>query len=86
MAGEEPADGEHVHGGLDGAVAETVFADACGSRTMVHGAFGDPESHAFDQCGDEAVHSIERHKRVAAFRSHDFERTTGVTDAIFGEA
>ncbi len=85
MAGKEPADGEHVHGGLDGTVAETVFADASGSRTMVHGAFGDAESHALNERGDEAVHAIERHERVPAFGSHDFEGTPSVTDAIFRE-
>ena len=86
MAGEEPTNGEHIHGGFDGAVTETVFADAGGSWTVVDWAFGDAEAHAFDECWDEPVHSVKGDESVAALGSHDLEGATGIADAVFGEA
>ena len=86
LAGEEPADGEHVHGCFDDAVSEPVFADSCGSWSMVYWPFGDAESHSFDERWDESVHPVEGNKCVSALGSHDFEGAASVTHSVFGES
>jgi hypothetical protein len=84
---EEPLYAEHIAGGWEGAFeAAAVFALAGVSWAVVDGDFGEFESGAFDEGGDEAVHAGERDEGVSTIAAHGLEGATGIADAIAGEA
>ena len=82
----EPADAEHIHGGAQGAVAETILADACHSRAMIDGHLSDFISTGSDERWDEAVHAVEEEEGFTTGLAHDFQGAAGVADAVADEA
>ena len=86
LARENPADGEHIHGGLNGPVAEAVFTDAGDAGSVVYGDFSNAIAHAFYEGGDKPVHSVEGQEGFLTLAAHGFEGATGVADTVFCEA
>src|SRR5205814_8690437 len=67
------------------AIAQAVFSLTAATRPMINRDLHKPVACAFDQRGNETMHSFERNQRANAFAPHRFKRTTGVAHSVFCE-
>ncbi len=81
----QPAHAEHIHGRLEGAIPEPVFAHAELAGAMIHGNLRQLEAGVFDECGNEAMDAFEGHQGDGAFAAHRLERAAGIANAIADE-
>src|SRR5438105_12296328 len=81
-AREQPAHAEHIDGRANGAIAETVFASAEATRSMMHRNFNETKTRRADQRRNETVHTFEWHEHGDAFAAHRLECATGVAHVI----
>jgi len=70
---------------LDSAIAEAIFALAKFSGAMIDGNLDQPVAGSLNECWNEPMHALERHKRPDAFAPHRFESAARVAHAVFRE-
>src|SRR5439155_16302814 len=82
---QQPAHAEHIDCRAESPITQTVFALAEATRPMVHRNLHKPVASAFDQRGNETVHSLEWNEGADTFPPHRLERATSVTHAVLCE-
>src|SRR5260370_20031145 len=74
--GKQPAHSEHIDCRAESAVTQSVFALAEATGPMVHWNLHKPVTGAFDQRGNETVHSLKWNEGSATFSPHSFQRAS----------
>ncbi len=83
--GKQPAHSEHIDCRAERAVTQSVFALAEAAGPMVHWNLHKPVTGAFDQSGNETVHSLKWNEGADTFAPHCLECTTSVAHAVLCE-
>src|SRR5207249_323419 len=75
---QQPAHAEHIDCRAKSAITQTVFALAEATGPMVHWNLHKPVAGAFDQRGNETVHSLEWNEGADTLSPHRLECATSV--------
>src|SRR6266581_1013370 len=84
-SGKQPAHAEHVDCRAESAITQAVFALAEATGPMVHWNLHKPVTGAFDQRGNETVHTLEWNEGADTFPPHRLECATSVAHAVLCE-
>src|SRR5437762_7282709 len=82
---QQPAHAKHIDCRAKSAITQTVFALAEATGPMVHWNLHKPVAGAFDQRGNETVHSLKWNEGADTFAPHCLERATSVAHAVLCE-